>query len=350
MPETLTNPGPDDGGNNGTPTVRAITTQTARELSALHEATAALLSTLDLEALLGKILDAATSAISTAEKGLLYLIARDTGKLEMRAVLGYAETDPRIHKMSHPDLTGYLAKVVSERTPLLIYENEMGTASRAIITAPLILEDQVLGAIALESSNPIAFSRRDMGLLASFAVTATAAIRNAQLHAEVQRLAITDALTGLYNRRGLFEVGEREVERAHRFERSLAIVMLDIDNLKPINDTFGHSAGDKILTFVAEQCRRYTRKIDVVSRYGGDEFVILLPENDLFQATQVAERLRKFIVDTPIPFENIFLTSSVSAGISKVTAEIQDLGTLIKRADAALYIAKQAGRNQLAIK
>jgi diguanylate cyclase (GGDEF)-like protein len=323
--------------------------QYARELSALHEATAALLTTLDLEALLGKILDAATSAIPAAENAFLYLIARDTGKLEMRAVLGYTETDTRIHKLGRPQATGYIASVISEGKPLLIQEQPQEISPQSIIVAPLIVDNQVLGAISLESPTPSAFTHSDLRLLASFAVTATAAIRNAELHAEVQRLAITDSLTGLYNRRGFFELGEREVERALRFNRPLAIIMLDVDHLKPINDTLGHAAGDCVLRFVGQQCRQHTRKIDIASRYGGDEFVILLPETDLFQAVKVAERLRDNIAETTIQFENVPLTTTISTGISKAFADLRDLDSLVKRADAALYAAKQAGRNQIVV-
>jgi GAF domain-containing protein len=195
--------------------------QRAREFSALHSATAALLSTLELEPLLGQILDAATSAIPAAEKGTLHLVAKDTGQLEMRAFIGY--TDPRIRKLSIPGSHGYVVRALQTRTPQLIHDvqttplvNLEGQipeirAIRSAIAAPLLLEKNALGALSLESSAKSAFTNDDVRVLVSFAVMATAAIRNAQLHAEVQKLAITDALTGLYNRRGLFELGRHEI-------------------------------------------------------------------------------------------------------------------------------------------
>ncbi|MEW5868801.1 MAG: sensor domain-containing diguanylate cyclase [Chloroflexota bacterium] len=324
--------------------------QTARALKALNQATAALLTTLDLETLLGRILDAAISAIPVAEKGCLYLIARDTGKLEMRAVLGYTETDPRIQKLTRTDEKSNIYRVVQEHAPLLLQFEDSQAAFQSKIAAPLILNDHILGAISLEASPPLAFNRDDLDLLASFAATATAAIHNAQLHAEVQKLAITDDLTSLYNRRGLSEIGEREVARALRFGRPLAALLMDLDNLKPINDQYGHAAGDCLLRFVAEQINIYTRKVDILCRYGGDEFVILLPENDLFDASNVAERLRAQIAQASVAFEGNQLTTSVSIGISKVTADTPDLETLLKRADSALYVAKQSGKNQVVIR
>jgi GAF domain-containing protein len=234
--------------------------QRTRELSALHTATAVLLTTLDPEALLGRILDSAISAIPAAKKGTIFLVAQDTGQLEMRASIGY--TDPRIQRIRVPGSVGYVARAVRERTPLLIQDVYADPADlagqppegrdvRSAIAAPLILKNVVLGAIALESPEPGAFSESDLRLLSSFAATATAAIHNTRLHGEAQKLAITDALTGLYNRRGFFELGQREVERSRRFQRPLVAVMMDVDRFKFINDVYGHPAGDRVLQAVA---------------------------------------------------------------------------------------------------
>jgi len=328
-----------------------------RELSALHAATAALLTTLDSEALLGRILDAAISAIPAANKGTIHLIAQDTGQLEMRASVGY--TDPRIRRIRMPTAVGYVAKSVRERSPLLIrdlHADPANTASlfpeskdvHSAIVAPLILKGQVLGAISLEATQPAAFSESDLRLLVSFAATATAAIHNAQLHAEVQKLAITDALTGLYNRRGLFELGQREVERSRRYKRPLVAIMMDIDNFKYINDIHGHATGDQVLQVVAKRCADNLRRIDILGRLGGDEFTILLPETDMFTASHVAERVRKYIGDRPVMADETPINISVSMGVARATSATPDLEVLISRADAAMYQAKREGGNRVA--
>jgi diguanylate cyclase (GGDEF)-like protein len=330
--------------------------QRARELSALHAATAALLTTLDLEDLLGQILDAATSAIPAGEKGMLHLVARDTGQLEMRAAIGY--TDDRIQKFSFPGSKGYVAKAVRLRTPLLIknvqtdpsirYEGHIPEvrAIQSAIVVPLILQDQVIGAISLDSARRSAFSEDDLWLLVSFAATATAAIRNSQLHMEMQRLAITDSLTGLYNRRGLYELGRREIERARRFGRPLTAIMFDIDLFKNVNDSFGHEIGDQVLRILSDRISHNIREVDILGRYGGDEFVILLSETDMFTAVNLAERLRLCVVDSPFVIEgSSAINLTISLGIAKASVGAQDLTSLIHSADTALYAAKQAGRN-----
>jgi len=330
-----------------------------RQLSALHTATAALLSTLDLESLLGQILDAANVAIPAAEKGMLHLIAPDTGELEMRASIGY--TDNRIRKFSVPGSKGYIATAVRERCPILIDDFDKDPSLRhegkipetrpirSAIVAPLILKDEVLGALSLDSASPSAFTDMDLQLLTSFAVTATEAIRNAQLHAEVQKQAITDSLTGLYNRRGFTELGRREVERALRFRHPLSAIMIDIDLFKIVNDTYGHNIGDLVLRAIATRCNSNVRTVDILGRFGGDEFILLLPETDMFTAAGVAERLRLRAADTPVVIENYKIPITISLGVAKLAGEPCDLDSLLNRADAAMYTAKQSGRNQVEV-
>jgi diguanylate cyclase (GGDEF)-like protein len=334
--------------------------QRALELSALHAATSALLSTLDLEELLGQILDSAIIAIPAGQKGMLHLVAPETGQLEMRAFIGYS--DPRIQKFAFPGSKGYVAKSVQLRTPLLIkdaqtdpsirYEGRIPEimAIQSAIVAPLIINEQVIGAISLDSPKRAAFTEENLNLLVSFAATATAAIHNAQLHMEMQRLAITDSLTDLYNRRGIFELGRREIERARRYNRPLSAIMLDLDYFKQINDRYGHRVGDQVLRAVAERINRNIREVDVLGRLGGDEFVILLSETDLFTASNLAERLRKVVADSPVIVNGeVEISITISLGISKATSGTSDLTTLIHDADLALYAAKQSGRNKVQV-
>ncbi len=336
--------------------VELATHQHNRELSALHTATAALLTTLDPEALLGRILDAAISAIPAAEKGMIHLIAQDTGQLEMRASIGYH--DPRIRRIKVTGEVSYITKAVKKRKPVLIRDMQSDPAFdsdhivtahrvRSAIVAPLILGNQIFGALSLESPTEEAFSENDLSLLVSFAATATAAINNARLHQEVQKQAITDALTGLYNRRGLYELGQREVERARRFKRPLVAIMFDIDEFKRVNDNYGHASGDQVLLTVAKRCRENLRRIDILGRFGGDEFIILLPETDMFTASRVAERLRQKICSVPVKTQSSKIQISISMGVSKATPATPDLDILVSRADGAMYLAKKNGGNRI---
>jgi diguanylate cyclase (GGDEF)-like protein/PAS domain S-box-containing protein len=352
-------------GNNITERKQAelAATNHAHELSALYKATAALLATLDLEALLSQILDAAISAVPVAKKGMLYLIARDTGQLEMRAILGYKESDPRIQRFTILKGKSYVVRAIKERRPLLIHDYQTdpsfqtttertsnSSPVQSVIVAPLILENHAIGALSLESSSKAAFTEDDLRLVISFAATATAAIRNAQLHAEVQKQAITDGLTGTYNRRGFFDLGLREVERANRFGRTLAAIMMDIDNFKDVNDQYGHAAGDQVLQVVSQILVDNIRKVDILGRYGGDEFAVLLPEIDMFAATGVAERLRQVIAETGIVSERngpIHVTASL--GVAKLSTTVKDLEALLQNADRAMYHAKSTGRNRVEI-
>jgi diguanylate cyclase (GGDEF)-like protein len=337
--------------------------QRAIELDALHQATIALLSTIDLETLLNQILDAAQSAIPAAEKGVLHFIPPDTGELQLRAMVGY--TNPRIERTVILKKGGYLAQAVLDRKPVLIRDlQQMGDALqdfreggdssiRSAIVAPLMLEATNYGALSLISSQPDAFKDADLRLLISFAATTTAALQNAMLHSEVQKTAITDALTDLYNRRGILELGRREVERARRFGRPLTLMFVDLDKFKEINDNFGHLAGDEVLQIISERLRFSTRDVDILGRYGGDEFIILLPETDLFMACAVAERIRLRIAE---PF---FLAKSAHAGktmgitaslgVANLLSETPDLLSLVERADSASYQAKRSGRNRIQV-
>jgi diguanylate cyclase (GGDEF)-like protein len=166
---------------------------------------------------------------------------------------------------------------------------------------------------------------------------------NARLFAEVQRLAITDPLTGLFNRRKLDEMMTIEVERAHRYNRPLSLIMIDLDGMKALNDKFGHPAGDKALKIVAEKIRKQIRTVDVATRYGGDEFVVLLPEADLDAARNVAKRICAKITSTTYKGEYL----SVSAGVAQWSPDFPTARQFLKVADQAMYQAKRAGGKRL---
>lgn len=167
--------------------------------------------------------------------------------------------------------------------------------------------------------------------------------KRARLERKLERLATTDALTDLSNRRRYVERTLEELQRARRARRSLAVLILDMDSFKQINDRFGHAAGDRALRSVSRVLRRELRNTDLIARYGGEEFAITLPEADVELALQVAERLRAAIADTRL---DRTVRLSVTIGVA-IARDGEDLDGLLNRADKALYAGKDAGRNQV---
>jgi diguanylate cyclase (GGDEF)-like protein len=162
---------------------------------------------------------------------------------------------------------------------------------------------------------------------------------NARLFAENKRLAETDPLTALYNRHKLSDFLDREIERTLRYSRPLSMIMLDMDNLKAINDTHGHLAGDEVLRSVADSIRQHIRQSDLAGRFGGDEFVIILPEIDLLEAVQVASRICEQIESLSYKDKRV----SISAGVVEWESRYETQDQFHAAADMALYEAKRAG-------
>jgi diguanylate cyclase (GGDEF)-like protein/PAS domain S-box-containing protein len=169
-----------------------------------------------------------------------------------------------------------------------------------------------------------------------------------QLYHQVQRLANQDPLTACFNRRHFMTMAEQELKRAVRYNRPISLVMMDIDEFKKFNDLYGHQIGDQVLCSLVNICQKHLRSIDILGRYGGEEFIILMPETVAAGGLQAAERLRKKIEKMKVPSTKTKLGLTVSMGVASLDSdfsETQNLDMLIKRADQALYGAKSAGRN-----
>jgi diguanylate cyclase (GGDEF)-like protein len=164
----------------------------------------------------------------------------------------------------------------------------------------------------------------------------------------LRRLAVTDSLTGTFNRRHFMELMAREQRRADRYNTTYAILMIDIDHFKRVNDTYGHQVGDHAIQAMAEACKRTTRPTDIVARYGGEEFIVTLTHTDQPGALQVAERLRQAVADIVVPTEQGPLSFTISIGVSSYVKQ-SAVDQAIGRADQALYRAKQTGRNRVCV-
>jgi len=169
-------------------------------------------------------------------------------------------------------------------------------------------------------------------------------VRSFQYKKRLELMAVTDGLTGLYNHRFIFERLEEEIAKVSRYGRPLSVIMLDIDNFKRVNDTFGHRVGDEVIQSVAHAIIANTRKSDVVGRYGGEEFLILLPETDLSAAKVVAEKIRSTVAQ--LRFETKELAITISAGVAQAQKD-ESYEALVNKADTNLYQAKRSGKNRV---
>jgi diguanylate cyclase (GGDEF)-like protein len=168
-----------------------------------------------------------------------------------------------------------------------------------------------------------------------------------EANAELQRLASTDPLTGLLNRRRFEELALAEIDRALRYARPLSLLLIDLDHFKRVNDTYGHAVGDVTLKEAARRLLVAVRSTDRVARYGGEELAVLLPETPAAEAQELAERLRRTIGGLPINHEGLDVRVTASLGVASFQAADGDIAHLINRADAALYVAKQQGRDRV---
>ena len=166
---------------------------------------------------------------------------------------------------------------------------------------------------------------------------------------EVQALAITDDLTRVFNRRHFMKLAEHTLEYAKRYRRSLSIIIFDIDDFKKINDTYGHLCGDAVLQELSLACRAILRQCDVLARFGGEEFILLLPETDNPSALYVANRLCQLVAGHVVEYKDAQIQVSISAGVTTCNPMVDTLDDLLNRADRALYQAKRLGKNRLEV-
>jgi two-component system, cell cycle response regulator len=240
---------------------------------------------------------------------------------------------------------------ITDDTPLVALEPRSGTYVAVPFTAPHRPvhddeEEAARGVLALyDRVGPDEFDEADLATLTTFAGQAAVALDNVRLHAEAQRLSLTDPLTGLFNYRYLRESLRREVERANRFGRTLTVVTLDLDHFKDVNDTYGHGAGDLVLAELARRIRSITREVDFAFRRGGEEFVILLPEADATGGAALARRLGTEVARSPICDSDHAISVTVSIGVAVYPEHGATGSAVLEAADLALYAAKAAGRD-----
>ncbi len=217
-----------------------------------------------------------------------------------------------------------------------------------LFSIPLKLGERRIGFLHLVMAPEVVFSGGEISLLQTLGDQFSAAVERARMYENFEKMAMIDSLTGLYNRRQLFNLGQIEFSRACRYNHSISVIMLDIDLFKKVNDVYGHIIGDQVLQQIANRCRSVLRTSDIIGRYGGEEFVILLPETSIHQAQNIANRIRLLVLDRPIMTDRGDISISVSLGISSMEGDCDSrLEWVIDQADQALLKAKDLGRNRV---
>ncbi len=318
----------------------------AHQLEAINAIAQQTTAVLDVQQLLSKVCSLVQKSF---EFDHVSVLLKDDEDLVLRAQHG--KLKPSIEDGGRLPLNTGLGKILGAGETKI--ENELGcgaeykslcTDTKSRMFIPLVSFGQTFGVLALESAKCGSFNLSDRQPLESVADICATAIQNAHYVERVKQLAYRDGLTGIFNRR-FFELRmTEELERARRFGAVMAVIMIDIDNFKQLNDDFGHPLGDEVLRQVSSLLHGQLRAFDVVCRYGGEEFAILLSETNPEHALGVAEKLRRLVETWPFP--GVPRSVTISAGAATFPENGTNYEQLLKAADSGLYAAKVAGRNR----
>jgi diguanylate cyclase (GGDEF)-like protein len=312
-----------------------------------------LMSTHDLDGLLTVVLETAVVTLQAKAGVVLYGAPEQLHVVEQHGLHEAGLATP----VGIAPGVGVLGRVVASGEavrgrlgsgPPALEPTETEPAVGNIFAVPLRSMGSVVGVLALyDRVDGRPFDEGDDDSLRTLSGQASIAIDNVQLHQEAQRLSTTDALTGLWNFRYLSSSLGREIERSTRFQRPLAVLMLDIDHFKQVNDLHGHARGDAVLRELAQRVQEQIREVDTFARYGGEEFVVVLPETTVEGATQLAERICVAVRREPFCAEGEeSLDVTVSVGGAAFPGHGSSAATLMRAADRALYVAKNEGRDR----
>jgi diguanylate cyclase (GGDEF)-like protein len=340
--------------------VRALSQQLHEkdlELQTLDEVGRTIISSLELQTVLNIIMEK-TRELVHAESWSLLLGEEGEGGLSLSVAVGEGAGRSGAAAVLKPG-EGIAGWVAREGKPVVVHdaaadprwsdtELAYGTRARSILCVPLESRGRVLGVIQVVNKKGGAdgFSTRDLNLVTRLAGFAAIAIENARLYQQTKQLTLTDELTRLYNTRFFTQYLDAEVKRCRRYKSSVALIFLDLDHFKLVNDRHGHLVGSQLLREVADVLRHGVRDVDIVARYGGDEFIVILPETALEAASLVAERLRQAMD------EHVFLVGeglrahlTASFGVAAFPETCASENELIRLADQAMYRVKNLTRN-----
>jgi len=328
------------------------------ELYILYQLTRQLSLSLNINELFERTMSLIQEMLHLDEYSIM-LLNQDSGQLEIRASKGLS--DEVVAKTRIKPGEGLSGKVAALAEPVLvadlslvnehIYHPRSGYKKGSYLGVPLVAKDgRVLGVINFHNPEPASFDQQDLKLFEAVAEQISISLDNALTYQLTKELTNRDELTKLYNRRYFFERMEKEVERAKRYNRRLSLLMVDIDHFKNYNDTYGHLHGDELLCQLACTIEKSLRKVDIISRYGGEEFLVLLPETDKRSANRVGEKLRKAVEKHDFHHKIPSLgpgRATITIGISSFPADSTNSYDLLDLADKAMYYGKAQGRNRV---
>jgi len=328
--------------------------EASRVAETLREAGLTLSSSLDFKQVSSLILDLMNRVIPfdigafLTTEGTELRLAGIKGPKNTRILAGetYPVSGCQLCHMSIQRMRPLISTITSPDDIILPLDPGLGIHS--YLGAPVVFRDHATGLIALYNTGSHPFTENDARVAELFANQVAIALDNSRRVEQMEKLAVTDELTGLYNRRAFAGMAEKEVGRARRYQRPLALIFFDIDHFKDVNDTHGHLVGDQVLRILTEKVTKTIRTTDIVCRYGGEEFIVLMPEAGRGEALVMAERLREMVSGITVVAAGGTLSLTISLGLAEFgSGGDETLEDLIHRADKAMYAAKAAGRNTI---
>ncbi len=332
--------------------------ETADILHIIYEVGLMLATATKTEKTLREILELALK-LSNCPAGSIALYDSKRKKLSMKVSIGFSDNFNRVtHWEVRPN--GLTSSILTNPGPTVI-NNVQGNPKfnnptllkegiKSLIAVPLKVENEVVGILYVDDFKERKFKKEEVFALSLLANQAALAIKEARFYEEIERLAITDSLTNLYNHRSFYDRLKEEIKRARRYRLNFSVIMIDLDDFKLFNDRYGHLSGDFILKEVGQKLKELIRDTDFPARYGGEEFAVILPQTSIKGAKCVAERIRTGVENLVLKKDNTFLGKlTLSAGISTYPFHGTNETELIGAADKALYLAKSQGKNQVVV-
>lgn len=320
------------------------------ELTIISNGSAIIISSLDIQRMLNnlveelkKVVDINWAAITRIEGNSIHYLALSADTASTHEVGDRMPVKDTAYEWLAAQRTTIVEPDLLKESRFANDKHYIKQGIRSIAHFPLQKEKRLTGCITLASRKPNTYGPRFVGILERLTPLIAAQIENTYLYNEAVEMARIDELTGLYNRRALNEMIMNEIKRCSRYGGVFSLIILDIDTLKPVNDTYGHLAGDEYIRQVGGIIQKAVRSTDRAFRHGGDEFSILLPQTAVDVATRVAERVRQQVASVT---SKTGTSITCSLGVASWPASGSDVNDLINAADTALYRAKRLGRNQ----